>query len=153
MGNGGCDQGPGCRFFSVLNNLIAEYSKYFYRLLRLVQKPLSLNPGLSGNLNVDSVSALFHLLELFNLTPPARSFDTVIFDHKSDRIGEVGECFVAEQEDVFRRRNGMVIVFNVRKFARSDEDGTGRKAKEPIAVTTFSKVKEPWYPERRAWPW
>lgn len=89
-------------------------------LRRLVQQPLSLNLGLSSHLNIDSVGALLRLLELFNLTPPAH-VDTVAFDDKSDRIDEVGECSVAKQENVFRR-TGVVIVFNVRKFERADED-------------------------------
>ncbi len=63
---------------------------------------LSSNPGRLSLLNVDSVGALFPLLEAFNLLPPALSRDAVLSDPEFDRINEVGEGSPAEQEDVFR---------------------------------------------------
>jgi len=52
-------------FFPVLIDLIEQHSKCLHHLPRLVQQPLSLNPGHLSLLNVDSVGAVLPLLEPF----------------------------------------------------------------------------------------
>src|ERR1700759_3350434 len=59
-------------FLPVLVDPIEQRSKRLHRILRLVQQPLSLNPGRLGLPNVDSVGTLLlPLFEPFNLLPPA----------------------------------------------------------------------------------
>jgi hypothetical protein len=127
-------------FLPVLIDLIEQHSKCLYRPLCLVQHPLSLNPGRRSLLNVDSVGASLPLLELFNLLPPALNHDAMSSDPEFDRIDEIAESSLAEQEDVFRRPTGVVNVVDV-GFLGSDEDVTARKTQESIAAATFGEVK------------
>ena len=61
-------------------------------------------------------------------------------DPEFDRISEVGEGSLAEQEDVSGGRTGVVNVVEVR-FLRPDEDVTARKAQEVVAAATFCEVE------------
>ena len=61
-------------------------------------------------------------------------------DREFDRINDVGVGALAEQEDLFSRRTGVVRVVEV-AFLGSDKDVTARKAQEPIAAATFSEVE------------
>jgi len=127
-------------FFPVLIDLIEQHSKCLHPLSRLVQQPLSLNPGRLSFLDVDSVGAVLPLLEPFNLHPPALNRDAVSSDPEFDRIDEVGETSPARQEHVFSRPTGVANVVDV-GFPGSDEDVTARKAQEPIAAATFGEVE------------
>ena len=76
------------KFVPVLIDLIEQHPKRLYRLLCLVQQPLSLNPGRLSLLNVDSVGTPLPLLEPFNPLPPALNSDGVSSDPEFDRIDE-----------------------------------------------------------------
>jgi hypothetical protein len=127
-------------FLPVLIDPIEQHYKCLYRPLCLFQHPPSLNPGRRSLLNVDGVGAPLPLLELFNPLPPVLNRDAVSSDPEFDRIDEVDESFLAEQEDVFRRPTGVVNVVDV-GFLGSKEDVTARKAQEPIAAATFGEVE------------
>jgi len=68
------------------------------------------------------------------------NFHAVLSDPEFDRIDEVGESPLAEQEDAPRRPTVVVNVVDV-GFLRSNEDVTTRKTQEPIAVATFRGVE------------
>ena len=128
------------QFLPVLFDLIEQRSKCLHRVLGLVQQPLSLDPGCLCLLNVDSVGALLPLHEPFNLLPPALNRDAVSSDPDFDRIDEVGEGSLAEQENVSGRRTRAANIVDV-SFLRSDEDVTARKAQEVVAAATFCEVE------------
>ena len=85
------------------------------------------------SVNLDSVGAVLPLLKPFNLRPPAFNRDAVLSDPEFDRIDEVSETSLAEQEHIFSRPTGVANVVDV-GFPGSDEDATARKAQEPIAA-------------------
>jgi hypothetical protein len=135
----------------VLVDLTEQRYKCHHRLLRLGQQPLGPNPGPLGLLNIDNVGDLLPLLEPFNPLPPVLSCEAVSSDPEFDRIDELGESSLAEQEDVFTRATGVVNVVNV-GFLGSDEDVTARKAQEVCRCRHPRRGRGPSFPERQAWP-
>jgi hypothetical protein len=83
--------------------------------------------------SISTASVPFSLFWNPSLRPPAFNRDAVLSDPEFDRIDEVSETSLAEQEHVFSRPTGVVIVVDV-GFPGSNEDAMARKAQEPIAA-------------------
>jgi hypothetical protein len=80
------------------------------------------------------------MLELSNLPPPALYRDAVMTNPDFDRIDEVGEGSLAEQDDVSSRPAGVVNILDV-GVVGGDDDVAAGESQEPIAVATFGEIK------------
>ena len=65
----------------------------------------------------------------------------MLFNPEFDQDDKVGEGPFAKQDNVLRRSMGCVVSIAEVGFPGPDEDMTARKAQEPIALATLSKVE------------
>ena len=108
-------------YFPVFVHPIEQHPKNLYRFLCLVQRPLRLHPERLSLLDLRRYGALFLLRVTLSPRPQALNLHAMSSDPECDRIDEVGESSLAEQEDISRRPIVVVNVVDV-GFLRSEED-------------------------------